>query len=61
MLLVQIEKCLRATGITPTRFGRMSLGDPRFVFDLRDGREPRLNTTLRVMTFIKQLEENRRD
>lgn len=61
MLLVQVEKCLRATGMTPTRFGRLGLGDPRFVFDLRDGREPRLRTTVRVLEFIKQLEDLKRD
>lgn len=61
MLLVQIEKCLRTTGMTPTRFGRLGLGDPRFVFNLRDGREPRLKTTVRVLEFIRQLEDPRSD
>lgn len=61
MLLVRIERCLRATGITPTGFGRASLGDPRFVFDLREGREPRSATAKRVLKFIEELEASRDD
>lgn len=56
MLLGKVERCLRRTGFTPTRFGRACLGDPRFVFDLRSGREPRLVTHTRVLAFIAQLE-----
>lgn len=52
MLLRQIEKYLELTGMAATRFGRESLGDPRFVFDLRDGREPRTATASRVLSFI---------
>ena len=52
MLLRQIEKYLESTGTAPTRFGRESIGDPRFVFDLRDGREPRAVTAERVLCFI---------
>jgi hypothetical protein len=56
MLLARIERCLRATGTKPTSFGRDSLGDPSFVFDLRKGREPRSATTIRVLKFIEELE-----
>ena len=41
MLIRKIEVFLRRTGMPPTRFGRLAARDPRFVFDLRDGREPR--------------------
>lgn len=51
-LLRRIERFLRATGMTPTRFGRETVGDPRFVFDLRDGREPRSATVRRVQAWL---------
>ncbi len=52
-LLREVEKYLRISDIPPTRFGRMAMGDPRFVFDLRRGREPRPNTVARVLAFLK--------
>ena len=47
--------------MTPTRFGRESLGDPCFVFDLREGREPRAGTAGRVMQFIDALEASQHE
>ena len=51
-LLRRIEHYLRGSGMPPTRFGREAVGDPRFVFDLRAGREPRPETTRRVLARI---------
>lgn len=51
-LLRRIERHLSATGMPPTRFGRETVGDPRFVFDLRAGREPRDETTRRVVAWL---------
>lgn len=51
-LLRRIERHLDATGMPPTRFGRETVGDPRFVFDLRAGREPRDETTRRVSAWL---------
>jgi len=51
-LLFQIERCLRRTELTPTRFGREAIGDPRLVYDLRKGREPRPQTVARIESFI---------
>ena len=51
-LLTKIERHLRATGVSPTRFGRDATRDPRFVLDLRNGREPRERTAARVLAFI---------
>lgn len=51
-LLSTIERHLRQTGTAPTRFGREAVGDPRFVLDLRNGREPRPETVKRVAQFI---------
>lgn len=55
-LLREIEKCLRAGGIAPTRFGREAVGDPRFVFDLRSGREPRARTIERVRAYLEEMQ-----
>ncbi len=51
-LLTKIERYLRATATPPSRFGREAARDPRFVFDLRNGREPRDTTVTRVLAFI---------
>ncbi len=55
-LLTLVERHLRRTSVAPSRFGREVAGDPRFVFDLRRGREPRPATTARVEAFIAQAE-----
>lgn len=51
-LLSSIEKFLRKSGTPPTRFGREAVGDPRFVLDLRNGREPRAATISRVSDYL---------
>ena len=51
-LLREIEKFLRQRDVKPTRFGRDALGDPRFVFDLRNGRDPRPQTVKRVLAYL---------
>ncbi len=56
MLLRRVEKFLRETGMAPTRFGRASIGDPCFVFELREGREARAVTAGRVLRFIDDTE-----
>jgi len=52
-LLREIEIFLRITDVPPARFGREALGDPRFVFDLRNGREPRPRTVARIRKFLE--------
>ena len=52
-LLKEVEKYLRRNGTAATRFGRDVMGDPRFVFDLRNGREPRPRTVERVRHFLE--------
>ena len=47
-LLREIERHLRASKMKPTRFGRDAVRDPRFVSDLRRGREPRQKTIAKV-------------
>ncbi len=58
-LLRRIERYLRFSGTAPTTFGREALRDPRFVFDLRDGREPRPTTTRRVAAYLDRMEQDR--
>jgi hypothetical protein len=58
-LLSTIERHLRRTGIPPTRFGREAVGDPRFVMDLRRGREPRPRTIARVVAYLSAQEPAR--
>jgi hypothetical protein len=52
-LLREVEKFLIASRISAARFGREAMGDPRFVFDLRNGREPRLATVSRVRAYLE--------
>ena len=51
-LLRRIERYLKRTRTAPTRFGREAVRDPRFVFDLRDGRCPRNATARRVVAYL---------
>jgi hypothetical protein len=57
-LLLIVERHLRRSAKAPSRFGRDVAGDPRFVFDLRRGREPRAATSARVLAFIANSEAN---
>ncbi len=51
-LLTSVERYLRTRNVPASRFGREAARDPRFVFDLRRGREPRPATRARVLAFI---------
>ncbi len=51
-LLKLVEDHIKARRLPPTRFGRDAVGDPCFVFDLRDGRQPRDKTAARVRAYI---------
>ena len=57
MLISRIERFLHDTEMTWTRFGRLSVGDPRFVRDLRNGRLPRPSTESRVERFMNHYRE----
>lgn len=52
-LLRDIEVYIRRHESTPARFGRDAVRDPRFVFDLRNGREPRAATEARVRAYLE--------
>lgn len=52
MLIRSIEKFLRDQEIAATKFGRLAAHDPRFVLDLRMGREPCGATEARIRGFM---------
>lgn len=49
----QVEEFIVANDMTPTQFGKKFAGDPRFVFQLRDGREPRSQLRQRVVEAMQ--------
>ena len=51
-LLAEIEACCAEREIALSDFGKIVLGDPNFVFDLRNGRDPRTRTVRKVRAFI---------
>lgn len=59
-LLYRIECHLRRTGTPPSRFGREAVRDPRFVHDLRLGREPGADISRRVLDFVAARETGAR-
>jgi hypothetical protein len=48
----KIERFLRQNEMPPTTFGRLSVGDPRLVHDMRRGRQFRAPMARRVDDFI---------
>lgn len=57
-LLIEIDRFLRRTDMPPTRFGREALNDPRFVFDVRRGRECGGKVRERVRAYIAAAGDN---
>jgi hypothetical protein len=51
-LLDQIETYLTQQRMPPSKFGRLAVGDPRFVEDLRGGRLPRAKTCDRIRQYL---------
>lgn len=55
----KIEQFLRRADMSATKFGRLAVGDPRLVLDLRNGREPRPSTVARLEAFLAAQEAGR--
>lgn len=51
-LLEQIEAYLARTNTPPSKFGRLVVGDPRLVADLRSGRRPRSKTAELLRDYL---------
>ncbi len=49
----EVADFLEKSGMRPSRFGRMALGDPGFVAALNQGRAPNLRTIERARAFIQ--------
>jgi 2,4-dienoyl-CoA reductase-like NADH-dependent reductase (Old Yellow Enzyme family) len=56
-LLQRIERYLKRTRTSATSFGRECARDPQLVFDLRRGREPRLNLRRRIHSYLDARED----
>jgi hypothetical protein len=54
----RIELYLRRSGLRPTTFGRLAARDPRLVFDMRRGREPRLSLARRLNGWLDEAEQS---
>lgn len=53
-ILMKIDRYLRQTGMPMTKFGRLAVGDPRLVHDLRRGRQAREPMVAKIETFIER-------
>jgi hypothetical protein len=51
-LLDQIEAYIAQAQMPPSRFGRLSAGDPRLVADLKAGRKLRCKTEDRIRSYL---------
>ena len=52
-ILRDVEQFLKNSSMPAAKFGREAVKDPRFVFDLRKGREPRPRTIERIRAFLE--------
>ena len=52
----KIERFLRRTDMPASKFGRLAVGDPRLVRDLRNGRELRPPMAARLEAFLAEQE-----
>ncbi len=53
----EIEDFLSDSDMDPTRFGRLAMNDPNFVFDLRENRSPTATTMDKVRLWISTYEK----
>lgn len=52
VLLQTVERFLKDTGTSPTRFGRDVANDPRLVWDMRKGRMPGAAMRSRILARV---------
>ena len=51
--LDQIEAFLEEHNIAPSTFGKLLMGDPTFVFHLREGRKPNIDTCATISRILE--------
>jgi hypothetical protein len=56
-LMRRIELFLQRAAMTPTRFGREAVGDPRLIRDMKNGRELRHTTVARILAWLEAQEK----
>lgn len=54
----KVERFLTRSRMPQTRFGRLAVGDPRLVGDLRNGREPGVAVTRKIEAFLAAQERD---
>ncbi|EZP79519.1 hypothetical protein BV97_03956 [Novosphingobium resinovorum] len=52
-ILREIEDYLAGSPMSVTTFGTKAMGDPRFIYTLRQGRDPSSRTVERVRNFMR--------
>lgn len=61
-ILKRIYRHMSRFGVSPSRFGRLSVNDPALVSDLAAGRSLTDRTAKRIDAYLKQVEhESKRD
>ena len=55
--LDRLERQIRASGVTPSRIGRLIANDSRLIFDLRNGRQLQGRTHCKVDAWIARREK----
>jgi len=55
-LLIDIDRFLRRSNMSATRFGCETVKDPRLVFDLRRGRQCGAGVRVRIYNYIAAAE-----
>ncbi len=53
-LVYRVDRFLKQSGMSPTLFGRLAVRDPRFVGDLRNGRQPGSRVSRNVEHFMNK-------
>ena len=56
-LVYRVDRFLKDSGMAPTLFGRLAVRDPRFVGDLRNGREPGSRVSRNVEHFMNKWQD----
>lgn len=58
-LLTEVERFLLSTKMSANKFGLYAVGDPRLVYQLRKGREPRTATVREIRSFLRDPDVHR--
>lgn len=51
-ILLEVERWLKQHGLSAAKFGRLAVGDPNLVSDLRGGRDPSSKVVARIRAYM---------